>query len=44
VEVDDEQMYQADSDRAGIVELDDVPAGKPVAVHLRENKATDKHR
>jgi hypothetical protein len=36
VEVDDEQMYQADSDRAGIVELDDVPAGKPVEVHLRE--------
>lgn len=44
VEVDDEQMYQTDSDRGGIVELDDVPAGKPIAVRLRENRATDKHR
>jgi hypothetical protein len=38
VEVDDEQMYQADSDRAGILELEDVPSGRPVAVHLQENR------
>ncbi len=34
VEVDDEEMYEADSDGGGILEVDDVPRGKPVGVRL----------
>jgi hypothetical protein len=34
VEVDDEEMFEAASDRAGILHLADVPRGKPVGVRL----------
>ena len=34
VEVDDEQMYEADSDAGGILELD-VPSGKEVGVRIK---------
>lgn len=34
VEVDDEEMFEATSDRGGILQLDDVPRGKPVGVRL----------
>jgi len=36
VEVDDEEMYEASSDRGGILQLDDVPRGKPVGIRLKE--------
>ena len=35
VEIDDEEMFEATSDRGGILELD-VPRGKPVGVRVRE--------
>lgn len=35
VEVDDEEMYEADSDRAGILAVE-VPAGKEVGVRIQE--------
>ncbi len=34
VEVDDEEMYEASSDGAGILLVNDVPRGKPVGVRL----------
>ena len=35
VEIDDEEVFEADSDRGGILELD-VPRGKPVGVRIKE--------
>jgi hypothetical protein len=35
VEVDDEEMYEADSDRAGILAVE-VPAGREVGLRIRE--------
>ena len=35
VEVDDEEMYEADSDRAGILAVE-VPAGKEVGLRIKE--------
>jgi hypothetical protein len=34
VEVDDEEMYEASSDGGGIIQVDDVPKGRPVGVRL----------
>lgn len=34
IEVDDEEMYEAATDRGGILQLDDVPRGKPVGLRL----------
>jgi hypothetical protein len=36
IEVDDEEMYEAASDRGGILELTDVPRGKPIGIRLKE--------
>jgi len=36
VEVDDEELYEATSDPAGILSLDDVPSGKAVGIRLSE--------
>jgi hypothetical protein len=35
VEIDDEEIFEADTDRGGILELD-VPRGKPVGVRIKE--------
>jgi hypothetical protein len=35
VEVDDEEMYEAAADSAGILQLDDVPYGRAAGVRLR---------
>ncbi len=35
VEVDDEEMFEAPADRAGILELDFVPAAKPIGIRIR---------
>ena len=35
VEVDDEEMYEADSDRAGILAVE-VPAGREVGLRIKE--------
>jgi hypothetical protein len=35
VEVDDEEMAEVAADPTGILELDDVPSGKPVGVRIR---------
>jgi len=35
VEVDDEEMYEAESDRAGTLQLDDVPNGRLEGIRLR---------
>ena len=35
VEVDDEEMFEATADAGGIVELDDVPHGRPAGVRLK---------
>ena len=35
VEVDDEEMFEASSDAGGVLELDDVPHGRPVGVRLQ---------
>lgn len=34
VEVDDEEMFEATSDPGGIIQVDDVPRGKPVGIRL----------
>lgn len=34
IEIDDEEMYEASSDEAGILELDDVPAGRAAGVRI----------
>jgi hypothetical protein len=36
VEVDDEEMFEASADPAGILELDDIPYGRPAGVRLNE--------
>jgi len=36
VEVDDEEMYEAVSDPAGILRIDDAPLGRSIGVRLRE--------
>jgi hypothetical protein len=35
VEIDDEEVFEIDTDRGGILELD-VPRGKPVGVRIKE--------
>ena len=35
VEIDDEEMFEAEADSGGILELD-VPRGKPVGVRIKE--------
>ena len=35
VEIDDEEVFETDTDRGGILELD-VPRGKPVGVRIKE--------
>jgi hypothetical protein len=35
VEIDDEEIFEAETDRGGILELD-VPRGKPVGVRIKE--------
>jgi len=35
VEIDDEEMFEAESDAGGILELVDVPRGKPTGVRLK---------
>jgi hypothetical protein len=35
VEIDDEEVFETDTDRGGILELD-LPRGKPVGVRIKE--------
>jgi hypothetical protein len=35
VEIDDEEIFETDTDRGGILELD-MPRGKPVGVRIKE--------
>lgn len=35
IEIDDEELYEATADRAGILELDDIPWGRPAGVRIR---------
>jgi hypothetical protein len=40
VEVDDEEMFEAAADVGGILEVDDVPHGRPVAIRIQEAVST----
>lgn len=40
VEVDDEEMYEAPAGRGGILELNDVPRGRPIGIRLKPAPAT----
>jgi hypothetical protein len=37
VEIDDEEMFEAAADIGGILELEGIPAGKPVGVRIRQS-------
>ena len=36
IEIDDEEMFDLETDAGGILKLVDVPKGKPVGVRIRE--------